>query len=302
MQNIWQQLSNQISETVAQVGRSIVAVDGRSGHTSSGIVWKADSILTAAHSIRQETNIRLIAESGKSVRARLAGRASAMDIALLKIEEETGATPADFGTTNGLQVGQFVVATGRTRRGNIVASSGILSGVMAEWHAGRSRIDQFIRPDLTLYSGFSGGALTDAEGKILGMNTDSLLRGKPLTVPASTLIRIGEELSAKGQVTTPYIGIVTQPVTVPETIRQKSGLAMENGLLVMHVEPSGPADVGGVLLGDVLVNLEAQAFDSLDDFQDALGRRGVGEEVTALVIRGGQKVELKIRIGQRPVR
>src|SRR5262249_216319 len=137
MQNIWKQLSQEISQTVATTGRSVVAVDARAGHTSSGIVWKPDFILTAAHAIRHETESRVVFEEGKSVPARLAGRAPSVDIALLKLDEPISGTPVEFGATNDLKVGEFVLAVGRTRRGNIVASSGILSGVMGEFHAGR---------------------------------------------------------------------------------------------------------------------------------------------------------------------
>ena len=74
MAGMWLELSKEISQAVEQAGKSIVAVDGRSGHTSSGIVWRADSILTAAHSIRHDTNIRVIVGPGKSLTAKLAGK------------------------------------------------------------------------------------------------------------------------------------------------------------------------------------------------------------------------------------
>src|SRR5207302_3515908 len=116
----------------AQAGRSIVAVDGRGGHTSAGIVWRPDLILTAAHSIRQEANIGIIWESGKLVRARVAGRASGAGLALLKLDQGIEAPAAGFGSTGASAVGELVVAIARTRRGNIVATSGILSGLMGE--------------------------------------------------------------------------------------------------------------------------------------------------------------------------
>src|SRR5262245_2046374 len=171
MQSTWQQLSKEISESVGRAGRVVVAVDGRSGHTSSGILWRSDLVLTAAHTIRQNADIHIIPSPGNSVRARLAGRATGADVALLRLDEEISQDSAEFGDTSALAIGHFVVAIGRTRRGNVVASAGILSGLMGEWQYGRTRIDQFIRPDLTLYPGFSGGPLIGADGKILGMTT-----------------------------------------------------------------------------------------------------------------------------------
>ena len=302
MDNVWRELSREISETIKKAGESIVAIDSRSGHTSSGVVWRSEYIFTASHALRSQGPITVLGSSGRSMEARLAGRAHAADIALLKLEGSISQPPADFGDTATLVVGQLVVAVGRTRRGNIVASSGILSGLMGEWRSGHARIDQFIRPDLTLYSGFSGGGLIDSGGKTLGMVTGGFLQRKPLAIPASTLTRIGEELVAKGHAASPYVGLVMQAVGIPEKIQTMSGVSAPTGLLVMHVEPSGPADSGGVLVGDILTSLDGDAFEALDDLQDVLLRRGIHQSVKAELIRGGQKIELTLTIGERPVR
>jgi len=302
MENIWQQLSKEISEKVATAGESIVAVDGRSGHTSSGIIWRADYVFTASHTIRGEGGIEVLPASGKSVGARLVGRAHASDIAVLKIEVPLQNKPADLGDPSSLAVGALVAAIGRTRRGNIVASSGILSGLMGEWRSGRARIDQFIRPDITLYPGFSGGALIDGSGKILGMTTSGLLQRRPLAIPASTLRRVGEELITKGHSASPYVGLVMQPVSIPEKVQKTSGAAAATGLLILHVEASSPADAAGVLLGDILVSLDGQSFEAVEDLHDVLLRRGINQKVPAVLIRGGQKVELALTIGERPLR
>ena len=302
MQSTWHQLSKEISESVARAGRAVVAVDGGSGHTSSGILWRSNLVLTAAHTIRQNADIHIIPRPGYSVRAQVAGKGPGADVVLLRASQEIGADYAEFGDTTSLAVGELVVAIGRTRRGNLVASSGILSGLMGEWQFGRTRIDQFIRPDLTLYSGFSGGALIGADGKILGMTTSGVARGRAITIPSSTLTRIAEELSEKGTLRAPYIGVVVQPVPIPESLQKTSGVTAATGLLAMHVEASGPADKAGVLLGDVLVQLDEEGFDDLDDLQGILRRSGVNQEVKAILIRGGQKVELTVKIGERPLR
>ena len=302
MQSTWQQLSKEISESVARAGRAVVAVDGGTGHTSSGILWRSDLVLTAAHTIRQNADIHIIPRPGYSVSAQLAGRGPGADVALLRTNQEIGGDYAEFGDTGALAVGEIVVAIARTRRGNLVASSGILSGLMGEWQFGRTRIDRFIRPDLTLYSGFSGGVLIGADGKVLGMNTSGVARGKPITIPSSTLTRIAEELSERGHLRSPYIGVVMQPVPIPESLQKASGVTAASGLLVMHVEASGPADNAGVLLGDVLIQLDEERFDDLSDFQDILRRSGINQDVKATLIRGGQKVELALKIGERPLR
>lgn len=171
-----------------------------------------------------------------------------------------------------------------------------------EWQIDRTCIDQFIRPDLNLYPGFSGGALVRAGGSVLGMNTSGLLRGKAITIPSSTLARIAEEIAASGHVARPYIGLVMQPVQIPESLQQKAGVNAAAGLLVMHVESGGPADLAGALLGDILLELDGRAFDDLDDVHEVLSRKGAGHEVETTLIRGGQKFQIAIRIGARPLR
>jgi serine protease Do len=301
MTSTWQQFSTEISEAVNQIGKSVVAIDGRSGHTSSGIVWRRDSILTAAHSVRHETNINVIFAPGRSAMARLAGRDRGTDIALLKLDQDIEVEPVQFGDTKSLSIGDFTVAVARTRRGNVVASTGIISGLMGEWQVGRTRIDQFIRPDLNLYPGFSGGALLGAGG-VLGLNTSGLLRSKPITIPSSTLSRIAEELAASGHVAQPYVGLVMQAVQISEALQKKAGVGAAAGLLVMHVESGGPADSAGVLLGDVLVEMDGRGFNELDDLSEMLGRKSAGEEVQTSLIRGGQRLHLKVRVGNRPSR
>jgi S1-C subfamily serine protease len=296
----WLELSKEISQAVEQAGKSIVGVDARSGHTSSGIVWRADSILTAAHAIRHDTNIRVILGSGRSVTGKLSGKDRGTDLAILKLDEKVELEPAKLGTGTTLSVGELTVAVARTRRGNIVASAGILSGLMGEWQVGRTRIDQFIRPDLMLYSGFSGGALVGAGGNILGMNTSGLLRGKSITIPSSTLTRVADEIAAKGHVAQPYIGLVMQPVEIPGTLQKNVGVDASTGLLVMHVEPGGPADQAGALLGDILINIDGHSFEGLEDVHEELRRKGAGQEVQAKIIRGGQNIQMTIRIGERP--
>jgi len=303
MHNVWQQLSKDISDGITQIGRAIVAVDGRSGHTSSGIVWRSGFVLTAAHTIKIDSQLAVIGNTRRPVRARLAGRDNGTDIALIQLDDGLESDVAEFAADGGsLAVGELVIAIGRTRRGNIVASGGILSGLMGEWQVGRTRIDQFIRPDLTLYPGFSGGALVNSEGKIIGMNSGGFLRGKPITLPHSTLARVAEELASKGRVARPYVGVVMQPVALPDTLQQLSGVGISGGLMVMHVEPQGPAGSAGALLGDILVELDGQGLDDLDRLQEILQRRGIGQEVKATIIRGGQKTDLNIKIGERPVR
>src|SRR4029077_20968759 len=102
MAGSWLELSKEISQAVEQAGKSIVAVDGRSGHTSSGIIWRADSILTAAHSIRHDTNIRVIVGPGRPLTAKLSGKDRGTDLAVLKLDEKIDSEPAQMESSTPL--------------------------------------------------------------------------------------------------------------------------------------------------------------------------------------------------------
>ena len=173
---------------------------------------------------------------------------------------------------------------------------------MGEWRIHRTRMDQFIRPDLDLYPGFSGGALVGADGKLLGMNSSGLLTEKACYgCPSSTLSRIADEIASKGHVAHfSYIGLMMQPVQIPASLQKSIAAPVAVGLLVMHVEPGHPADIAGVLLGDILLEIDGTSFDDLDDVHEILDHKGAGHEVQATLIRGGQKNQTAIKIGTRP--
>ena len=91
-----------------------------------------------------------------------------------------------------------------------------------------------------------------------------------------------------------------QPVEIPGSLQKNAGADANTGLLVMHVEPGGPADQAGVLLGDILIHIDGRSFEDLEDVHNELRRKGAGQEVQAKIIRGGQNIQMTIRIGERP--
>lgn len=271
-ENIWAILSNQLADTAAAVGQSVVAVHGRR-HPSSGILWSNDSVVTANHTLRRDDEISVIVGPDKSVSARVVGRDPRTDLAVLHLQQPADAPQGRWGNAANLRVGELVMALGRTWRGNVVASSGIVSGLMGAWRTWRGgELDQFIRADLTMYPGFSGGALVNAQGEILGLNTAGLHRSN-ITVPAATVERVTKELLEKGRIERPYLGLAMQAVPITESLRSKLNLKARDGLLIAHVEPGSPADKGGVLLGDVLTEIAGNSVEDTDAVQDALRLR-----------------------------
>ena len=169
-------------------------------------------------------------------------------------------------------------------------------------HLAGGRLDPHLRLDLNLYPGFSGGPLVTGQGKIVGVNTSGLSRGRAVTIPVSTVNLVVDELLEKGHIARPYLGLAMQPVAIPDALRGnlKSGTA--TGLLVVHVEPGSPADKAGVLLGDVLTELHGKTLEEMENVQELLGSARIGESLATKLIRGGSLVQLSITLSERPAR
>lgn len=298
-ENIWATLSSQLAEAAATVGKSVAAVHGRR-HPSSGILWSKDAVVTANHALRRDEEISVVTAPGKSTSAQLIGRDPTTDLAVLRLQQPAESSAPRWGDASKLRAGELVLALGRTWRGNIVASSGVISGLMGAWRTWRGgELDQFIRPDLTLYPGFSGGPLVSPQGEILGLNTAGLHRSG-ITVPAATVARVVAELLQKGRIERPYLGLAMQAVPVPESLRTKLNLNASRGLLVAHVEPGSPAEAGGLLLGDVLLEIEGQPVAETDVVQEILRSRKPGNRVALSLVRGGTLMNITLTLAARP--
>jgi S1-C subfamily serine protease len=299
--SVMEALSNELAAAADAVGGSVVAVYGRRWMPSSGIQWRKGVIVTANHTLRRDEDIAVSLAGGKSTKAQLAGRDPSTDLAILKLSEDTPLPVPQFG--EGVRLGHFVLALGRSRGANLVASAGIVGGLSGEWQPRRDgRLDQHIRLDIELYPGFSGGPLVNAQGKVVGINTRGLARGRAVTIPVVTVNRVVDELLEKGHIARPYLGLAMQPVAVPESLRANTPLAPGSGLLVVHVETGGPAEKAGVLIGDLLVGFQGKPVEDTADIQDSLSSSKVGDTVAVSLLRGGTPSTLSIQLEDRPTR
>jgi S1-C subfamily serine protease len=196
-----------------------------------------------------------------------------------------------------LRVGHLVLALGRPRQ-TMQATLGIVSALGAGWHTpAGGQMERYLQTDVVMYPGFSGGPLVDAAGRVVGLNTSALLRGVSLTVPVSTLRRVIEMLLTRGRVRRGFLGVSTQLVRVPAALAQPLG--QDTALLLIAVEPDRPAEQGGLLLGDILVALDDTPIRQHEDVLAFLSPERIGTVVLARLIRGGQRQEHRVVIGER---
>ena len=242
-------LSNGLAESVKRAGRGVVSVNegGRAG--VSGTVWRDGLVVTAEHTIRDHQDLTIELPSGSSS-ATVIGRDPTTDIALLRLKDTVPAA-ADFLGAEQIRVGNFVLAVGRRAKHGLMASHGIVSALGGPWRTWRGgRIDQWFRLDLVPFTGFSGGPLIDAEGKVIGINTSGPRRSV-MTIPVATVNRIVDQLLSKGRIARGFLGLALQPVRLQNAPAFSVGAA-GRGLLVVMVEPGGQAEKGGMMIGDIL--------------------------------------------------
>ena len=290
-------LSDGMADAVEKIGPAVVRVNGRRRRPASGVVYAPNMVLTASHALEREEDLTVGISDGRTISAQFVGRDPSTDLAALRVEDldvET-ATPAQGAA----RIGQLALAVGSPGRGEGPrASLGVVSSVggpMRTWRG--ARLERYIQTDATPYPGFSGGPLIEARGNVLGIMTAGLARGSALAIPAELAWRVAKTLEERGSVKRGYLGILSQPVRLPDG--QRLGLTQRGGLLVVGVEESSPAGQGGLLIGDILATLDGQSVEDTEDLLMLLTGERVGREAAVHVIRGGELQTLKITVGER---
>ena len=289
-------LSEGMADAVEKIGPSVVQVNGRRRRPASGVVYADRKVLTASHVVEREEDLSVVTHDGRTLEARFVGRDPANDLAVLEAADlgETVAEPA----AGGVRVGQISLAVARPNREGIRASFGVVSSVGGPLRTGRgTRLERYVQTDATPYPGFSGGPLINAEGDVLGITTLGFARGVALAVPADVAWDVAGTLAERGSVKRGYLGILSQPVSLPAA--QRMGLEAGGGLLVVGVDEDSPAGKGGVLVGDILVSLDATTVEDTEELLALLTGDKVGREVPVGVVRGGEQKTLRVTVGER---
>ncbi len=302
-QSVLLSLSNNLADAVERAGQSTVAVHARQRQSASGVLWRPGVIVATDHTIERDDDITITLADGKSVAATLAGRDPSTDLAILKVDGANNLPVAAIGDAAALRVGHMALAVGRFGEGGLGTSLGVVSALSGAWNTWRGgQVDQFIRADVTLYPGFSGGPLVNAAGEIVGINTSGLSRSMGLTIPAATVNRVVDQLLSTGRIARGYLGLGLQPVRLPDTLKQTVGTASETGVIIISIESGGPAEQAGLFIGDIIVSLDGTPVTDTDAVQGLLGPERIGSALQAKIARGGQPVDVTITVGERPQR
>jgi serine protease Do len=284
-------LGNTIRDVAERVGPSVVRVGGgwRSG---SGVVIGDGLVLTNAHNVRHDRPTVSFAD-GRSEEAELKGADVDGDLAVLAVS--TGGAPALEWADSPAGLGTPVFGVSANGSGPRV-TFGTISSVSAAFRGPRGRrIAGTLEHTAPLAPGSSGGALVDAAGKLVGINTNRLGEAFYLALPADAALRERVATLQRGEsVERPRLGVGIAPASVARKLRRAVGLPERDGVLVREVEDDTPAAKAGVREGDLIVSAGERAITEPDDLYDALS--GAGATLSLGLVRGAEDLTIEVAL------
>lgn len=295
--------SHALMQIINKAQASIVQVRNEGRGVGTGIIWSADGYVITNHHVvpTDKSTIQVHLSDNRILEAKVIDRHPKQDLAMLRIAADN-LQAASVGDSSKLRVGEWVFAIGNPWGQRGVVTAGIVSGISATKENGDDSPRRYIKSDVHLAPGNSGGPLLDAEGKVIGIN--AMIFGGDLAVAIPSNV-VSSWLAGlpKRRVT---LGIEVQPIELPAAIRQKAGVEAEqaSGLLVIALEsmPSdglngtGQAVHTGVLIGDILLNVAGKSVVDVASLLDVVARHEPQDNVHVKVVRGGAIVTLDVAI------
>jgi len=179
------------------------------------------------------------------------------------------------------------------------ASVGIVSQISGPWRSqSGGQLDQRIAVSLNLRRGSAGCPLINASGQVVGFNTFGPRRSV-LTIPATTVNRVVDQLQQRGKISRGYLGLGMQMVALPENVQQQHELTQPAGIMVISVESDSAADQAGMVLGDMMIAIDDMPLESLRQMQALLNPQSVGQTMSVRLLRGGQMQTVAVTVGER---
>ncbi len=268
-------------------------------NVGSGIILNSNGyILTNYHVVEKLNRILIKLSDGKEYFAKVLGYDTYTDLAVLKISTLRRLPEPEFGQSRNLSVGEWVMAIGNPYGLEGTVTVGVISGT-GRTDLGISHFENFIQTDASINPGNSGGPLINLDGQIVGINTAvaAIGSGVGFAIPVEMALDVGDQLIHRGWVERGWLGVGIQDLTpeLANTFRLKH---LDTGVLVNSVGSKTPAQSGGILRGDIIIEFNSKAISSLKYFQKLVADTAIGKMVPVKIFRDGQEKMLKIKIGK----
>ncbi|HVM31779.1 MAG TPA: trypsin-like peptidase domain-containing protein [bacterium] len=265
--------------------------------SGSGFLFTPDGfILTNSHVVHGASEMEVTLLDGQTHRARLIGEDPDSDLAVIRVDQ-SGFKPAALGTSGALKVGQLVVAIGSPLGFQTTVTAGVVSALGRSLRSQSGRlIDSIIQTDAALNPGNSGGPLVNARGEVVGVNTATIrsAQGLCFAIAVDTAKRVAMQLMKYGRVRRSFIGVGGQDIDLPRRVVRHFDLREDKGVLLVAVEPGGPAARAGLQERDVMVELEGQPLRGMDDLHRLLSDERVGVPTSLAILRRSERLDLKV--------
>ena len=276
------ELSQALTSLTATITPSVVGIGSRL--RGSGVVAAEGQVLTNAHNVRGD-EVTVTFAAGRTATGTVAGIDVDGDLAVIAVDT-AGATPIGWAEGDGPAVGSVVFGAAATPGGGARVTFGTVSGIERSFRGpGGRQIGGSIEHTAPLAPGSSGGPLLDADGRLVGLNTNRIGEGFYLALPADVALRSRVEALGRGEsVARPRLGIAVAPGRVARHLRQSVGLPERDGVLVRAVEDDGPAAKAGIRDGDLIVEIAGTPITEADQLQDLIANTPMPFEIK--VVRG----------------
>ncbi len=266
---------------------------------SGFIIDAAGIVVTNNHVISEADEVHVILNDGTRLKAEVIGRDQKIDLAVLKVTPTKPLKAVNFGDSDKLRLGEWVIAIGNPFMLGGTVTAGIVSARNRDINSGP--YDNYIQTDASINRGNSGGPLFNLEGDVIGVNTAIISPsggsiGIGFAVPSKTVVAVIDQLRQYGETRRGWLGVKIQPVT--EEIGEALNIKPARGTLIAGIDDKGPAKAAGIETGDVILKFDGKDIKETRDLTRMVADTPVDKEVEVVIIRKGKEEKKTVKVGR----